>query len=280
MLAYRHQFHAGGYADVFKHALLTGLMLSLRKKDKAYFYLDTHAGIGRYDLTHHWAEKNREFAHGIALLWQRKDIPASLIDYMQLVRAENPDGKLRFYPGSPHIARRWLRPGDRMVLIELNRDDCAALIKLFARDRQVHVQCVDAYQALKAFLPPPERRGMVLIDSSFDRAKEFARIAAALSTAHKRWATGTYAVWYPLMEQSAMVAFDRAIIGAGIPKILKLDFALEAEDWTLTMRGCGMLVVNPPWKFDHDAAAMLEWLWRALSVKGSGGASVSWLVPE
>ncbi|MEO5861342.1 MAG: 23S rRNA (adenine(2030)-N(6))-methyltransferase RlmJ, partial [Burkholderiales bacterium] len=255
-------------------------MLSLRKKDKAYFYLDTHAGIGRYDLTHHWAEKNREFAHGIALLWQRKDIPASLIDYMQLVRAENPDGKLRFYPGSPHIARRWLRPGDRMVLIELNRDDCAALIKLFARDRQVHVQCVDAYQALKAFLPPPERRGMVLIDSSFDRANEFARIAAALSTAHKRWATGTYAVWYPLMEQSAMVAFDRAIIGAGIPKILKLDFALEAEDWTLTMRGCGMLVVNPPWKFDHDAAAMLEWLWRALSVKGSGGASVSWLVPE
>ncbi len=280
MLAYRHQFHAGGYADVFKHALLTGLMPSLRKKDKAYFYLDTHAGIGRYDLTHPWAERNREFAHGITLLWQRKDIPASLVDYMQAVRADNPDGNLRYYPGSPRIARKWLRPSDRMVLTELNRDDCAALTKLFAHDRQVHVHCVDGYQGMKAFLPPPERRGLVLIDSSFDRAREFARIAAALTMAHRRWATGTYAFWYPLMEENAMVAFERAIIAAGIPKILKLDFALEAKDWTLTMRGCGMLVVNPPWKFDHDASEMLKWLWRALSVKGSGGASVAWLTTE
>ncbi len=280
MLAYRHLFHAGGYADVFKHALLTGLLLSLRKKDKAYFYLDTHAGIGRYDLTHPWAQKNREFEHGIERLWQRKDVPALLVDYMQLIRADNPDGRLRFYPGSPRFARRWLRPGDRMVLTELNRNDCVALTQFFATDRQVHVHCMDAYHGLKAFLPPPERRGLVLIDSSFDRAKEFTRIAEALTTAHKRWATGTYAVWYPLMEPSAIVAFDRAIIATGIAKILKLDFALEAEDWTLTMRGCGMLVINPPWKFDRDAAAMLDWLWPALSVKGAGGTSVSWLVPE
>jgi 23S rRNA (adenine2030-N6)-methyltransferase len=280
MLAYRHLFHAGGYADVFKHALLVGLMLALRKKDKPYFYLDTHAGIGRYDLARPWAQKNREFEHGIGLLWPRKDIPASLSAYMDLVRAENLNGDLRFYPGSPRIARKWLRPGDRMVLTELNRDDCAALGKLFVTDRQVHAHCMDAYHGLKAFLPPPERRGLVLIDSSFDRAKEFNRIAEALTTAHKRWATGTYAIWYPLMEPAAMVAFDRAILATGIQKILKLDFALEAEDWTLTMRGCGMLVINPPWKFDRDAAAMLDWLWRALSVKGTGGARVSWLVPE
>lgn len=280
MLAYRHLFHAGGYADVFKHALLTGLLLSLRKKDKPFFYLDTHAGIGRYDLNHPWADKNREFEHGIGRLWQRKDIPASLADYMQLLRTDNPDGKLRYYPGSPRIARHWLRPGDRMVLSELNRDDCAALSKLFAADRSVHVHCMDAYHGLKVFLPPSERRGLVLIDSSFDRAKEFPRIAEALSIAHKRWATGTYGIWYPLMEPSAMIAFDRAIIATGISKILKLDFALEAEDWTLTMRGCGMLVVNPPWKFDQDAAAMLDWLWPALSSKGSGGSRVSWLVPE
>lgn len=280
MLAYRHLFHAGGYADVFKHALLTGLLLSLRKKDKAYFYLDTHAGIGRYDLTHPWAQKNREFEHGIERLWQRKDIPTLLGDYMQLIRADNPDGRLRFYRGSPGFARKWLRPGDRMVLTELNRDDCVALTKFFAADRQVHVHRMDAYHGLKAFLPPPERRGMVLIDSSFDRAKEFTRIAQALATAHKRWATGTYAIWYPLMEPSAMVAFDRAVIATGISKILKLDFALEAEDRALTLRGCGMLVINPPWKFDRDAAAMLDWLWPVLSVKGLGGASVSWLVPE
>ena len=280
MLAYRHLFHAGGYADVFKHALLTGLLLSIRSKDKPYFYLDTHAGIGRYDLKHPWAEKNREYEHGIALLLKQKDFPPLLSDYVKLVRAENPNGDLHFYPGSPRVARKWLRPGDRMVLTELNRDDCAAATKLYAGDRQVHVHCMDAYHGLKAFLPPPERRGLVLIDSSFDRAKEFSRIAEALSVAHKRWATGCYAIWYPLMEPNAMTAFDQAMKQTNIRKILKLDFALEDEDWALTMRGCGMFIVNPPWQFEDDAQAMLDWLWPVLSVKKTGGVTISWLVPE
>ncbi len=280
MLSYRHLFHAGGYADVFKHALLTGLLLSLRKKDKAFFYLDTHAGIGQYDLTHPWALKNREYEHGIAQLMRQKDIPASLTDYVKFVRSINLDGELRHYPGSPRIARHCLRPIDRMVLTELNRDDCAALNKCFAADRQVHVHCMDGYHGLKAFLPPPERRGLVLIDSSFDRAKEFDRIAEALGIAYKRWATGSYGIWYPLMEPSAMASFDRAIIATGIRKILKVDFALENEDWSLTMRGCGMLIVNPPWQFEEEAKAMLEWLWPVLSVKKAGGIDVSWLVPE
>ena len=280
MLAYRHLFHAGGYADVFKHAMLTGLMLSLRNKEKPYFYLDTHAGIGRYDLMHPWAAKNREYEHGISLLFKHKDIPDSLRDYVKLIRADNPDGQLRYYPGSPRVARKWLRPGDRMVLTELNRDDCAALTKNFAADRHVHVHCMDAFHGLKAFLPPPERRGLVLIDSSFDRAKEFSRIAEALSLAYKRWATGCYAIWYPLMEPSAMLAFDRAVLLTGIRKILKLDFALEDQDWTLTMRGCGMLVVNPPWQFEVEAAAMLDWLWPVLSLKKTGGVKVSWLALE
>ena len=280
MLAYRHLFHAGGYADVFKHALLQGLLFSLVKKAKPFFYLDTHAGIGRYDLTHAWAQKNREFEHGISLLWERKDLPATLRFYVEQIRAENPNGVLRYYPGSPVIARRLMRRDDRMVLMELNKDDCAALTKLFTHDRQVHVHCMDGYQALKAFLPPPERRGLVLIDSSFDRAKEFARIAKALSVAHKRWATGSFAIWYPLMEPNAIVAFERAIIATGIRKILKLEFAIEAEDWTLTMRGCGMLVVNPPWQFEDDAQALLAWLWPVLSTKGEGASSVNWLVRE
>ncbi len=280
MLSYRHLFHAGGYADVFKHALLTGLIASLQKKEKPFFYLDTHAGLGHYDLSHSWAAKNREYENGISLLLRQKEVPPSLLDYVKLIRSDNPTGELRFYPGSPRVARKWLRPGDRMVLTELNRDDCATLGKLFATDRQVHVHCMDAYHGLKAFLPPPERRGLVLIDSSFDRAKEFPRIAEALSIAHRRWATGTYAIWYPLMEPDAMLAFDRAIFATDIRKILKLDFAMENDDWTLTMRGCGMLVVNPPWHFEDDAKSMLEWLWPVLSVKKAGGVDVSWLVPE
>jgi len=151
MLSYRHLFHAGSFADVFKHVLLTRLLHSLNQKDKPYFYLD-------------------------------------------IVRAENTDGHLRYYPGSPRIARRMIRPIDRIALTELNKTDCAQLQALFARDRRVNVQLMDGYQALKAHLPPKERRGLVLIDSSFDRSREFARLVTALHEAHTRWATGTYAV--------------------------------------------------------------------------------------
>ena len=280
MLAYRHLFHAGGYADVFKHCLLQGLLVSLAKKDKPFFYLDTHAGVGRYDLSHAWAQKNREYEHGIGQLWERADLPPPFRFYVEQVRVENPDKRLRYYPGSPLFARRLLRPDDRMALTELNKEDCASLTTLFARDHNVHVRCMDGYQALKAFLPPPERRGLVLIDSSFDRAKEFARIAEALTVAYKRWATGMFAIWYPLMETTAMIAFEREIIATGIRKILKLEFAIEADDWTLTMRGCGMLVINPPWRFDKEAGALLDWLWPVLSSKGKGSASVNWLVRE
>ena len=277
MLAYRHLFHAGGYADVFKHALLTGLLLSIRSKDKPYFYLDTHAGIGRYDLKHPWAEKNREYEHGIALLLKQKDFPPSLTDYVKLVRAENPAGDLHFYPGSPRIARKWLKPGDRMVLTELNRDDCAAATKLFAGDRQVHVHCMDAYHGLKAFLPPPERRGLVLIDSSFDRAREFARLAAALQDAHERWATGTYAIWYPMMGAGVIRGFERAIEQTGIRKVLQFELSILPEDAS-TMPGSGMIIVNPPWKFDTEMRTLLRWLWSVLNVKSAGGVKVNWLV--
>src|SRR3972149_398760 len=183
MLAYRHLFHAGNFADVFKHALLVRLLVALAQKEAPFCYLDTHAGLGRYDLAHAWAQKAREFENGIARIWQRRDAPPALAGYLDAVRAENPAGSLRFYPGSPRIARALLRPGDRMVLTELNKADFAALEARFAGDRQVQVRHMDGYQALKSFLPPKERRGLVLLDSSFDRAGEFARIAEALAAA-------------------------------------------------------------------------------------------------
>jgi len=157
MLAYRHLFHAGNFADVFKHALLARLLLALGGKGKPYCYLDTHAGTGRYDLGHEWAWKTREFENGIGRLWQRKDIPAELAPYMDAVRSENPKGRLRYYPGSPLIALKLRRPGDRIVLSELNRTDCAELEAAVGREHHVAVHLMDGYQALKAFLPPPER---------------------------------------------------------------------------------------------------------------------------
>ena len=280
MLAYRHLFHAGNFADVFKHALLARLLVALAGKGKPYCYLDTHAGTGRYDLGHEWAWKTREFENGIGRLWDRRDAPAALAPYLDAVHSENPKGRLRFYPGSPLIALKLRRPGDRVVLAELNRADCAELEAVVARERHVSVHLMDGYRALKAFLPPPERRGLVLLDSSFDRSAEFQRIARALKDAYNRWQTGIYAVWYPLMDPAAARGFARDITKTGIRKVLRLELALRPEDWKLTIRGCGMLVVNPPWRFEAEARVLLDWLWRALAVDQAGRAKVDWLTPE
>jgi 23S rRNA (adenine2030-N6)-methyltransferase len=279
MLSYRHLFHAGSFADVFKHVLLTQLLLSLNEKDKPYFYLDTHAGIGLYDLSHPWAQKGREFESGIKKLWGRTDIPAAMKPYMDIVRAENADGHLRYYPGSPRIARKLIRPIDRIALTELNKTDCAVLHELFARDKRVNVQLMDGLQSLKANLPPKERRGMVLIDSAFDVSREFARLAAALAEAHTRWATGTYAIWYPLMGAGVIRGFEKQIEAAGIKKVLQFELSVLSEDAS-TMPGSGMIIVNPPWKFDTEMRTLLRWLWSALTVDGAGGVKVNWLVRE
>jgi len=280
MLAYRHLFHAGNFADVFKHALLARLLIALGGKGKPYCYLDTHAGTGRYDLAHEWAWKTREFENGIGRLWDRKDVPGALAPYMDAVRSENPKGRLRFYPGSPLIALKLRRPGDRIVLAELNRTDCAELEAVVGREHHVAVHLMDGYQALKAFLPPSERRGLVLLDSSFDRSREFARIARALKDAHQRWATGMFAVWYPLMAPAAMRSFDRDVERTGIGKVLRLEMLVRKRDADTAIPGCGMLVINPPWKFEAEARPLLDWIWRALTPDGAGGVKVDWLAPE
>ncbi len=280
MLAYRHLFHAGNFADVFKHSLLCRLVLSFEKKDKPFFVLDTHAGIGRYDLTHEWALKNAEFRDGIAMIWGRIDVPDEFIPYFDAIKGENKAGELRFYPGSPRIVRRLLRPVDRMVLVELNRKDCENLGSLFGGDRQTTVHLMDGYQALKAFLPPKERRGMIFIDSSFDRPREFDRLTEGLVEAHRRFANGVYALWYPLMEPLAMRALERGLVETGIRKILQLELSVLPEGFSEGMRGCGMLVVNPPFGFEAQARSMLKWLQPALSRENGGSQRVVWLAGE
>jgi 23S rRNA (adenine2030-N6)-methyltransferase len=280
MLAYRHLFHAGNFADVFKHSLLARLVLALEKKDKPFFVLDTHAGIGRYDLSHEWAQKNAEYKDGIAMIWGRKDVPDEFIPYFDAIKGENSVNALRFYPGSPRIVRRLLRPVDRMVLVELNRKDCENLGCLFGGDRQTAVHLMDGYQSLKAFLPPKERRGLIFIDSSFDRAREFDRLTTGLDEAYRRFATGVYALWYPMMEPLAMRAFERGFVATGIGKILQLEISVQSEDWSGNMRGCGMLVVNPPFGFEAEARSMLKWLQPMLSRGDGGSHRVVWLASE
>jgi len=280
MLSYRHLFHAGNYADVFKHALLARLLIALGAKVKPYCYIDTHAGTGRYDLGHEWAWKTREFETGIRKLWDRKDIPAALAPYLDAVRSENPKGRLRYYPGSPLLALKLRRPDDRILLTELNKTDCAELEMAMGGERHVTVHLMDGYEALQKFLPPQERRGIVLLDSSFDRSEEFARISKALKAAHQRWATGMYAIWYPLMAPEVMEGFMRSVKGSGIGKILRLEMRIREPAPDTPAPGCGMLIVNPPWKFDAEARPLLDWIWKALAEDGAGGVKVEWLARE
>lgn len=279
MFAYRHLFHAGNFADVLKHALLTRLLLALAKKPKPFCYIDTHAGIGRYDLQHDWARKNAEFADGIARLWSMPRIAPLLDPYMQIVRGENEDGTLRFYPGSPLIARRLLRTDDRAVLAELNAKDFAALKTCFANDRHVNVQELDGYQTLKAHLPPKERRGLILVDSSFDRSGEFARLVDGLQSGHQRFATGVFVLWYPLMSPGAVQHFERSLAATGIRRMLKCELSVHPSSWQTSLRGCGLIIVNPPFGFDEEARQIVTWLVPVLQ-QSTGSGHVQWLVRE
>lgn len=280
MLSYRHQFHAGNVSDVFKHAMLTRLLVALTKKDKPFCMLDTHAGSGIYDLQHPWSQKTEEWRHGIGRIWGRADAPPSLAPYLDAIRADNADGHLHYYPGSPRIARRLMRSDDRLVLCELNKEDCAAVTLACAGVRHTAIHNQDGFSAIRAFLPPQERRGLTFIDAAFDQANEFGRITRAIKEAHTRFATGMIAVWYPLMASAAMEAFARSLQAIKLPKSLQLELSVYPEDWTAHIRGSGMIVVNPPYGLDQEAPPLLDWLWRALSPEKQGGTRCAWLVPE
>jgi len=183
-------------------------------------------------------------------------------------------------PSAPLVAKRFLNPGDRMVLVELNKADHEVLANVFAREKRVAVQNMDAYQALTAYLPPAERRGLVLIDSSFDVAREFERLARALKQSYARFATGVYAAWYPLMEPAAMRDFLGSVQRSGMRKVLRIEIVVRERDESGIIPGCGMLVVNPPWRFEAEARTIVKWLAEKLVVSGKGQALVDWLVPE
>lgn len=280
MHAYRHLFHAGNFADVFKHALLVRLVLALARKDKPFLYLETHAGLGSYDLAHAWAQKNREFDAGIGRVWQREDAPAVLLPYLALVRAANPGGTLRTYPGSPGLVRSLRRAGDRMVLIELNPDDARALARSFAGERGVQIECGDGFGGLKAHVPPLERRALALVDPAYDAPRELERVVGAVADAHRRFATGVYAVWYPLVPFAA-ARLARDLVATGLRRMLRVEISVRpAHDAATALAGCGMVVVNPPFGFAEEAAEAARWLASALAQGDAGTSRIDWLVPE
>jgi 23S rRNA (adenine2030-N6)-methyltransferase len=281
---YRHAYHAGNFADVLKHVVLMMLIEHLKKKSAPFFYLDTHAGRGLYDLSEAQAQRSGEYKNGVGRVLDAPaaQLPAEVAAYAQLVRQSAGKGHsaITAYPGSPLIVAKLRRPHDRLVLMETLPKEAAALKAALGRERLVSVLDSDGYAALKAQLPPRENRGLVLIDPPYESDLEFDRVLAGLELAHERWPTGTYCVWYPLTDRAGPVRFHRELERSGIRKVLDVRLNVLPTDAQVGMAGAGLVIVNPPWMLQERLAELLPQLHRLLSPEGSGGTSVEWLVPE
>ena len=280
---YRHAFHAGNFADVVKHIILTRILTYLMKKDAAFRVIDTHAGVGVYDLFGNEAERTGEWQEGIARVSEAK-LPAAtgalLEPYLAAVRARNPNGNLRYYPGSPMITRHMLRNQDRLMALELHPGDAWALKKNFADDFHVRITNIDGWAAMGTHLPPKEKRGLVLVDPPFEEKGEFARMAQSLEKAHARWPGGIYAYWYPIKEPRDVDAYIRDLKATGIPKILRLELTIDSPSTPPSLHGTGMIVVNPPYVLEQEMRLVLPALAELLGDEGRGRFSISWIAGE
>ena len=271
MLSYRHAFHAGNHADVLKHAVLVHLLDYLRQKDKALWYIDSHAGAATYSLDEAWARKNAEFETGIGKLWARKDVPASLAAYMGEVRALNPEGVLRSYPGSAQIAMQMLRAQDRLRLFELHSTEGRLLREHFANDApRVLVQAGDGFDGLKSVLPPPSRRGLALIDPSYEDKRDYARARAALEDGLQRFATGVYLLWYPIVQRRESQQLPESLKRMRPTNWLHVALTVKAPAAEgFGLHGSGLFVVNPPWTLPAMLAEAMPYLVSVLGQDAS-----------
>jgi len=249
MLSYRHGFHAGNPADVFKHTVLVALARAMQHKEKGIRFIDTHAGPALYDLRSEPAQKNREFKRGIARIWERDPGPGPVGDYLELVRARNIDGTLRFYPGSPLLLWALLRPQDELVLCELHPTEQRVLSERFAEEKQVKVHAADGYAALEQFLPAPTGRGLVLIDPSFEIRTELEDMTSALKAALKRFGHGVFAIWYPVIKgRNTNPDPIPSTLGLESEQWLDLRIDFPADQRLGRMTGCGMAIINCPFR--------------------------------
>jgi len=266
---YRHAFHAGGFADVVKHAILALLLTHLRQKETPFCVLDTHAGAGCYDLAADAAQRTGEAQDGIHRLIDGgvAQLPA-LEPFVAGLRTANAAWpRLRIYPGSPLIARSMLRSHDRLIAVELHPEEARALKRLFAHDRQVAVHEADGYAALKSHLPPKERRGLVLIDPPFEQMDEFRRMTRALPDALHRFRNGIFALWYPIKAAGPVEQFRAEIAGLGRPALAAEVYRFRPDD-PMRLNGTGLIVVNPPWKLDETLESLLPILAQRLGARG------------
>lgn len=280
---YRHIYHAGNFADVLKHAVLALLIRYMQKKDKAFRVLDTHAGIGLYDLSSEEAQKTGEWKDGIGRLLETEldpQVSAILEPYLSAVRELNPEGSLKLYPGSPKLARTLFRPQDRLAAMELHPDDYRRLSRLFEGDYQVRVTELDGWLSLGAHLPPKEKRGIVLVDPPFEIEGEYERLANGLATAWRRFPGGTYCLWYPLKKGAPIKQFHEALQALNIPKMLCAELSVKSDRDATGLSGSGLIIVNPPFTLKDELHRLLPVLKDILAQDRFASARAFWLRGE
>jgi 23S rRNA (adenine2030-N6)-methyltransferase len=273
MLSYRHAFHAGNHADVLKHTVLLELLAYMRRKEKPFTYIDTHAGAGLYALDHGYATQLAEYVDGVGRLWERDDLPAPLAAYREAVRDCNPGAALLRYPGSPWLAQQQLRDADRTILFELHGSDAQFLRENFSSaGKTVRIEEADGFAGLKGLLPPPSRRGLVLIDPPYEEKKDYARVVVALAEGLKRFATGTFALWYPQLQRAEAQELPARLKELGAPAWLHVALTVRtpAADG-FGMHGSGLFIINPPYTLPATLQGLLPYLVAHLGQ--NGGAS-------
>ncbi len=271
MLSYRHAFHAGNHADVLKHLILLQIAQYMGEKPAAFWVIDTHAGAGRYALDSAQANKLAEWRDGVGRLWDAKSLPPAAVDYLDFVKMLNPDGQLRHYPGSPWLAGQLLRDGDRLRLFELHSTDIQYLQDCFkGAGRKVQIANSDGFAGLKALLPPPPRRALVLIDPSYETKPDYANLIKAMQEALKRFATGTYAIWYPMLSKIESRQLPGRLKGLGAKNWLHATLEVRAPSPDgIGMYGSGMFIINPPWTLEKTLHETLPAL-TSLLAQGPG----------
>jgi 23S rRNA (adenine2030-N6)-methyltransferase len=281
---YRHAFHAGNFADVHKHTVLTRVLVHLRVKPAAFRVIDTHAGSGRYDLYGAEANRGGEWHEGIERVWPAPRVPGApaahplLAPYLDCLTALNPDGKLRLYPGSPLIAASMLRPHDRLVACESEPRAASALAAALRRYRHAKALAIDGWTALTAYVPPKERRGLVLIDPPFEEPADFDRLSGALSVAWRKWPTGIYLLWYPIKERAAPDSLARRLRQLGIPRLLRCELVRASARREAGLAGSGLIIVNPPFTLEQDLRILMPILGNLLAANGA--SRLDWLAGE
>jgi 23S rRNA (adenine2030-N6)-methyltransferase len=276
---YRHAFHAGNHADVFKHLVLTRLIALLSRKEQPFACLDTHAGLGLYDLRGDQATRTGEWLQGVARLWEAPQPPALADDYLRVLRDMNPDGELRYYPGSPELARRLTRAQDRVLLNEKHPQDGQLLKDNMKGDRRVAVHLGEGWHVPRALLPVPEKRALMLIDPPFEQLDELQRCAKALKEATARMRQTVTAIWYPIKDPRALKRFYQDLAGSGAPKLLRVELLVHPLETEQSLNGSGLAIANPPWGLEEELNELLPWLAELLG-QTQGGWRMDWLIAE